>query len=73
LALQRALAATLDELGIRRDTAGPYTPHITLLYDDVAIPEQPVAAVTWNVNEFRLIDRRRGQHEFRVLGRWALG
>ena len=50
-----------------------YTPHITLLYDDVTAAPQAIAAVEWTVRELVLLHSRIGQSlPYAILGRWPL-
>lgn len=66
----RLVAATID-VGIpvaRRD----FTPHLTLLYDEAEIREEPVEEIGWVVCDFVLIRSLFGQSRHVVLGRWPL-
>ena len=50
-----------------------FTPHVTLLYDDRGVPEQPIAqGVSWQVREFVLVHSLLGQGRHVVLERFAL-
>ncbi len=50
-----------------------FTPHVTLLYDAVSVPEQVVPPITWTVREFMLVHSLLGQTRHIVLDRWTLG
>jgi 2'-5' RNA ligase len=74
-----ALAAFHDVLGTAMRKAGlggkanpHYTPHVTLLYDDRCIAEQPVDAVSWAVHEFVLVRSLLGQTRHVPLARLPL-
>jgi 2'-5' RNA ligase len=70
-AFQRALGVTMQKAGLGR--AKPqYTPHMTLLYGERRIGEQPVETIEWTVREFVLVHSRLGQTKYLPLGRWAL-
>ncbi len=50
-----------------------YTPHVTLLYDDVTAPPQAVVPVEWTVRELVLVHSHIGQNlPYTALGRWSL-
>lgn len=49
-----------------------FNPHITLLYDDLAIPGEAVAPIAWEVRDFVLIHSEVGSTKYHELGRWAL-
>jgi 2'-5' RNA ligase len=70
IALYRELAGALLKAGIRGNPAG-YTPHVTLLYDDVTAAPAAVAPVEWPVRELLLLHSHIGQaRPYNVLGRW---
>jgi 2'-5' RNA ligase len=65
------LGAALKQAGLPVDA--PFTPHLTLLYDDMLVPRQPIEALGWTAGEFVLVDRLLGQHKHVALARWPLG
>jgi len=71
-AFQQALGAAMMKTGLGRWVERSFTPHVTLLYDDLAVDEQAVEPVRWTVREFVLIHSllRRTQHI--PLARWPL-
>jgi len=69
---QRELVAALDKTGIGRRKRQPYNPHVTLLYDDRRIPDQPVEEISWVVREFVLVCSLHGQGRHIPLARWPL-
>lgn len=73
MAFQKGLADALARVNIVRKERA-YTPHVTLLYDDPLVPEQPVAPVSWTVSDFVLIDSLMNQpvKRYDVLARWPL-
>lgn len=54
----------------RREAA--ITPHLTLVYDKAAVPETPIAPMSWTVEDFVLIYAVHGEDRFDVVGRWPL-
>jgi 2'-5' RNA ligase len=57
----------LDQKGLDHRARRDFTPHVTLLYGDRAVDEQPVAPIRWTVNEFVLIHSLKGH---RHVARW---
>jgi 2'-5' RNA ligase len=71
-ALYKSLMTAMVKAGMPPNP-GSYTPHITLLYDDVTVAPQPVAPVEWTVRELVLLHSQIGQGQpYKVLGRWPL-
>jgi len=71
-ALYQTLAKAMLKAGLPANPAS-YTPHITLLYDDVTLAPQPVAPIEWTVRELVLLHSQIGQGQpYKVLGRWPL-
>jgi 2'-5' RNA ligase len=72
-AFQRDLCAALDRVGLGGGRArAQYTPHVTLLYDDVLVAERPVETLAWTVHEFVLVHSLLGQTVHVPLGQWPL-
>ena len=69
---QAALGTALKKAGLGRWVASSYTPHVTLLYDDHAVPEQAVEPITWTAREFVLVHSLLGRTQHVHLARWAL-
>jgi 2'-5' RNA ligase len=72
-AFQRTLAAALCQCGLGASAQPQYTPHVTLLYDDGLVAEQPVEALRWKVREFVLMHSLLGRITRLPLARWPLG
>ena len=74
MAFQKALGLAMARTGTRIGKwAEPnFTPHVTLLYDNKSVAEQPVEPVRWTVREFVLVHSLQGQTRHEVLGRWPL-
>ena len=71
-ALYRTLASAMLKAGLP-PVSSSYTPHITLLYDDVTAPPQAIAPVEWTVRELVLLHSRIGQSlPYTILGHWPL-
>lgn len=71
LGLQRALGEAMKQVGFLKVDRG-FTPHVTLLYDRLQIPMQPVEPVQWQAQEIVLIHSLLGRTQHRVLARWPL-
>lgn len=72
-----ALKAFHGELSVALKAAGLYryasfTPHLTLLYDAIAVEKQAVEPISWMASEFVLVNSLLGKTEQVVLGRWPL-
>lgn len=72
IVLQRRLADCMRRVGLAHHVEPRYTPHVTLLYDDVVVSERLVSPVSWCVDEVCLVHSLLGRTEHRVLGRWSL-
>lgn len=72
IAFQQTLGDALKKTVLGRWAKPAYTPHVTLLYDDRSVPEQPVPAVSWTASEFVLIHSLIGQTLHVPLARWPL-
>jgi len=70
-AFRSTLGASLRLHGLAADQ-GVFTPHLTLLRDAQAVPEQSIAPLAWTVRDFVLIQSLIGQGRHVVLGRWPL-
>ncbi|MGI9026953.1 MAG: RNA 2',3'-cyclic phosphodiesterase [Burkholderiaceae bacterium] len=66
------LGTAMTKAGLGRYVNAVYTPHVTLLYDDRCVAEEPVDAIAWTVREFVLIDSLIGQGRHVPLARWPL-
>ena len=74
--LQEALLAALTEAGLAaKDAALPasFTPHLTLLYDDIALLPRPIDALMWPVHELLLVRSLLGRSRHEVLAKLKLG
>jgi 2'-5' RNA ligase len=67
----KLLAATMDIRGAAPSTRS-FTPHLTLLYDEQEVREEPVEEISWTVNEFVLIRSVYGEGRHIPLARWKL-
>jgi len=70
--LYKSLAMALLKAGLPGNPPS-YTPHVTLLYDDVTALPQAVTPVEWTVRELVLVHSHIGQNlPYTALGRWSL-
>jgi RNA 2',3'-cyclic 3'-phosphodiesterase len=72
MAFHRDVGAAMMQAGLGQWINPRFTPHVTLLYDDRNVAEQPVEPVIWTVGEFVLIRSLLGQTRHIALGRWPL-
>jgi len=72
-ALQQTLGRALHGAGLGARVQPRFTPHLTLMYDDACVPEEPVEPVGWTVHEFVLVRSLLGQRRHVPLARWSLG
>jgi 2'-5' RNA ligase len=72
-AMRQALVTALAETGLGKWANSPFTPHVTLLYDDRAVPEQPIEPIGWTAGEFVLVHSLLGKTQHIPLNTWALG
>ena len=72
VAFQKILAGAMRNAGCRAGAELHFTPHMTLLYDDRNVPEQPVEKISWIAQEFVLVHSLLGQARHIRLGRWPL-
>lgn len=68
----RLASAILDVNGAPPSARSDITPHVTLLYDEKGIREEPVEDISWTVSEFVLVRSLYGQSRHVMLGRWKL-
>jgi len=70
--LQRRLGRAMENAGLGR--ANPhYTPHMTLLYGDRVVADEPVRPpIRWAVHEFVLVHSLLGRSRYNVLARFPL-
>lgn len=67
---QRSLRLRMAAAGLA--VPGSFTPHITLLWADRCVDENPVAPITWMVRDFALVMSLVGRSRHVVLARWRL-
>jgi 2'-5' RNA ligase len=67
--LRCSLGAALAEKRMTRLARREFTPHVTLLYAEREVEENPIEAIRWTVNDFVLVQSLRGH---RFLARWPL-
>lgn len=69
---QRGLGAAITRARVGRPVASQFTPHMTLLYDDIQVEDRAVEPIRWTVNEFILVHSLLGQTRHVPLARWSL-
>lgn len=68
--LREQLVACLKTAGLYRYAS--FSPHLTLLYDNIAVEQQAVEPVRWTVSELVLVKSLVGKGEHLELARWPL-
>ena len=71
-AFQRVLDTAMTQAGLGGGARRPFTPHVTLLYDDRAVPEHAVEAIGWTVRGFALVHSLVGESRHVRLSSWPL-
>jgi RNA 2',3'-cyclic 3'-phosphodiesterase len=71
-AMRDLLGEAMTAQGLGSLVDARFTPHVTLLYDDLRAPEAQVEPIEWMAQEFVLIDSLLGQTRHVPLGRWPL-
>ena len=69
---QRDLGLAMARAGLGKHVDRSFTPHVTMLYDQRLVAEEPVAPVAWRVEGFTLIHSLLGRTEHVPLQRWSL-
>jgi 2'-5' RNA ligase len=72
LKFRRILGEAIIRARVGRPVASQFTPHVTLLYDDIRVEERAVAPIRWTVREFILVHSLLGQTRHIPLARWTL-
>lgn len=73
MGFQRELGVAMKKVGLGQWVDSPFTPHVTMLYDEHEVAEQVVDAIGWTATEFVLVHSLLGQTRHVPLGRWPLG
>ena len=72
LEFQCALWKDLIKCGQPGKGGRDFNPHVTLLYDQRSILEEPVLPIAWTVNDIVLVHSELGSTKYHELGRWKL-
>jgi 2'-5' RNA ligase len=70
--LRKQLGLCLIQAGLGKQVTRDFTPHVTLRYERVLLPEETVAPIAWTVREFVLVHSLLGQTKHVILQRWPL-
>jgi len=68
----RQLGDAMRWSGLARKVRKTFTPHMTLLYDSQAVPEQEIEPLQWRVQAFCLIHSEQGFSRHTELQRWLM-
>lgn len=71
MAFQKTMYLAMCRAGLQGPRANAkFAPHVTLMYDDQAVPEQAVEPVSWTAHDFVLVHSLLGQTRHIHLARW---
>ena len=70
--LRDALGEGMREARLKGARLGRYLPHVALVYDEAAVPQDAVEPISWTATEFVLIEQAHPGAPFIERGRWAL-
>lgn len=68
--LRQSLAKALRGCGLRPLASS--TPHMTMAYDRLVVPEHPIEPILWTAKRFSLIVSHVGRGYHQRIGAWAL-
>ena len=71
VAFHRVVSTGMQRFRLGRPKS-QFMPHVTLLYDEQVIEEQPIERIGWTVTEFVLVHSLLGRGRYNILGRWPL-
>jgi RNA 2',3'-cyclic 3'-phosphodiesterase len=73
MAFQKSFYLVMCRAGLQGPKANAkFAPHVTLMYDPQAVPEQAVEPIRWRAQDFVLVHSLLGQTKHIHLGRWPL-
>ena len=72
MAFQKAVVAAVNRAPFGRPAERSFTPHMTLLYDELSVPPQTVETIHWTVRELVLVHSLLGKTVHKHLGCWPL-
>jgi RNA 2',3'-cyclic 3'-phosphodiesterase len=71
MAFQKTFYLAMCRAGLQGPRANAkFAPHVTLMYDEQAVPEQLVEPISWSACNFVLVHSLIGQTKHIHLGRW---
>jgi RNA 2',3'-cyclic 3'-phosphodiesterase len=71
-ALRQAFGAEMTKALVRRSAKSHFTPHLTLLYDDLCVEKHAIEPIVWTAHEFVLVHSLLGLGRHVALARWPL-
>ncbi len=69
---RQALSVALAREGLGKRVSGPFTPHLTLLYDHSIVPSTQIPPIHWKASEFVLVHSLLGKTQHIRLASWPL-
>lgn len=70
--LHRRLITELTRRGLAKPADFKFVPHVTLLYDRLNVPEQPIERVAWTAREIVLVLSYIGETRYERIQSWGL-
>lgn len=61
-----------NQFRMARCRTKPINPHVTLTWDRLSVPEQPVPSITLPIREVALVHSHIGKSKYDILERWQL-
>jgi len=71
-AFYKTIDVQLRHFGFPGGVQDRFTPHATLLYDDIFVPEHGVEPISWSIRELVLVQSLRGLGRYIRLAKWPL-
>lgn len=71
-AFRQTLGVELTKVGLGSWVKSGYTPHVTLLYDNLRVARETIDPIRWTVREFVLVHSIVGETKHIHLARWPL-
>lgn len=72
IAFRYSLSLAMQKVGLAEYANTTFTPHLTLLYDEQSVAEQPIDTIEWTACELVLVHSLLGKTEHRHLATWPL-
>jgi RNA 2',3'-cyclic 3'-phosphodiesterase len=71
-ALRQSLAGSMKAARMKGASQGRFLPHVTMLYDEVRVPQDSVPPISWTATEFVLVHRPEPGAPYEEYDSWSL-